>query len=43
MLYAWIGHEKGEPIAKRGSTACRDCGGLLNTVMSAKKGIGRGG
>lgn len=33
MLYAWIDGEKRAPLAKGERTTCRDCGGLLSTVM----------
>jgi len=33
MFYAWVDGEKRAPIAKGERTACRDCGGLLTSVM----------
>lgn len=33
MLYAWIDGEKRAPRAKGERTFCRDCGGLLTSVM----------
>lgn len=33
MFYAWIDDQKRAPIAKGERTTCRDCGGLLTSVM----------
>jgi hypothetical protein len=33
MLYAWIDGMKRPPLAKGESTVCRDCGGLLSSVI----------
>ena len=33
MLYAWIDGIKRAPLTKGESTVCRDCGGLLTSVM----------
>ncbi|OXI26935.1 hypothetical protein CFB35_10245 [Burkholderia sp. AU16482] len=33
MLYAWINGEKRPPITKGESTTCRDCGGMLTSVI----------
>lgn len=33
MLYAWVGDQKRSPIAKGERTTCRDCGGVLSSVM----------
>lgn len=36
MLYAWVDGVKRQPIMKGESTTCRDCGGLLTSVMPAQ-------
>lgn len=33
MLYAWIDDQKRVPLQKGERTSCRDCGGLLTSVM----------
>ncbi|MFN3727712.1 MAG: hypothetical protein ACK4SZ_15575 [Allosphingosinicella sp.] len=36
MLYAWIDGVKRPPLAKGERTTCRDCGGLLTSVIPAE-------
>ena len=36
MIYAWIDGGKRQPIAKGERTVCKDCGGLLTSVMPAQ-------
>jgi len=36
MLYAWINGEKRPPEAKGERTTCKDCGGVLRSVMPAE-------
>lgn len=36
MIYAWIDGVKRQPMAKGERTGCKDCGGLLTSVMPAQ-------
>ncbi len=36
MLYAWVDGVKRQPIAKGERTACRECGGVLTSVIPSK-------